>query len=510
MRKHYSEYVLFAILWGIIFSMLINNVFPYGDDIRKMASPDNPFPIPMPHLWIGNRVVDGFFIHYSFELFAHIYEIFYRVGAGYPKTFLDLFQTFASIVYASVFVLYTILFQRTARSFGGLGGLVVPATVAVMVAGCFMFYAAPYWELTTLFAYTITALISLAFLLTAFPLHGLSWAKGAGENRENLSGAKLIVLSVGSYFVAVGLEIFVVFSWIYIISYYMAIIVTRPGFDGTLRDGYLAVIRDIKGRFSIIFQFALYSGWAMYAVATSGRTEQGVKGAISAVPHFDYLSLVERSWGAKLLLGIMLACLLLVLGKIAFKKEWVGKLTRVSSISKLARIQPWATFLFFLSFGYAVALVWLSELTAKQYFVSTNFLLPLMFVVLLCVFLPLLFLVERYAYGWIKGASFLVLLMFFVLGLGNAMKGGHFTRKNEEQMRMALDEAARVKNGPVEVDFQLPHQVTGNEGYPLLPGKHAAGWYRWSFRKVLNRYYGTHFNKSGPVFVTKLRGTKKE
>ena len=103
----------------------------------------------------------------------------------------------------------------------------------------------------------------------------------------------------------------------------------------------------------------------------------------------------------------------------------------------------------------------------------------------------------------INGMLATTLLVAAVYSLGDMMNKADKRIPELAKMRYAYDQAAKASGNEVFINFTLPTRFKHNEGYPLLPGENAENWFRNSYRKMLNKYYGTNFDRSGPVFVTR-------
>ena len=501
-NRKYLGWGLLAFLGIIAYALTQGSVFPQGDDLAHLVT-DRAFPVPERWIWISNRVIDGFFNAYFFQLFQILYDIFPGLGAA--RDFVDLYRAYNALVY-SVFVIAAVsLTNLTVREFVGKGSFEL--LVTSLLAFCAVLrWMPPNVGSTFLFAYQVTAVITLAFLLLAYPPFRFESAARDELAREPLSRPRYVLLSLLAYLTAVGLEAFVVFAWLYIAAYYAALFTVHLRSSPARRD-MRSILRSMSPSglqtHTITLQFLLYSVWSLYALTTSGRTRIGLTPGAELVswyrfPALDMASI--RSSGAHLLALVLISCI-----GYALLRRIGNRGSRVARDRLFAPTTLLSLFVFssVLGFGYLGGLVALGDIASINYVNDPKFIFPLKFVLLTLLLALLLPLVGLFRNALLEGVAVVGLFVYCTAIVAEQMMQAGKERVAAERIRKAFRAAAVAPDNFVSVPFVLPNIIPNNEGYPLLPAGKAAEWYRTSYRLMLNKYYKANFDNFGPIFYTK-------
>jgi len=486
---------LFAVLWIIAYALTVDSAFPRGDDLLHLVA-DRAVPIPKRGLWISNRVIDGFFTAFAFRSFEPLYRVFPGLGAG--RDFVDLYRAFNALIYATTLGCAALLLQRTVLAWTEKSGLQL--FFAWLVALCALFpWIPPNAGMTDLFAYQVTAVITLALLSIAYPLHDLGYGTRSQSGGQPFSRSKYLFLSLLAYLTAVGLEAFVAFAWLWIGAHYMlssSLHLRRARVTRDTPSG--STSRISLNRHTIALQFLVYSVWSLYALTTSGRTRTGLAagpGSASWSNVADLAVVAIHSSGAQLL-TLATVC---GIGYCLLHEIKVPGVRRDKLIDR-ATVILLVTFSFIVGTGYLAGLIMLGAVTRIEYVNDARLVFPLNFVLLAQLLVLSLSLLNPLAGATLKRLAVVVALACSAAVLVDEMSFAAKQRELARSIRDAFRRAALARDEFVNVPFPLPHTIPGNEGYPLLPAAKSADWYRRSYRLMLNKYYGTHFDSSGPVF----------
>jgi hypothetical protein len=488
---------LLVMLWIIAYALTVDSVFPLGDDLAHLVV-DRGVPIPKRGLWVSNRVVDGFFAAFTFQTFEPLYNVLPGIAAR--KDFVDLFRAFNALIYSTALGCAALLLHRTVCKWDGKGRLQI--LFAWLVALCALFqWMPPNAGMTDLFAYQITAVITLGFLSITYPLSDLRSTASNPPLDQPFSRSKYLFLSLLAYLTAVGLEAFVAFAWLWILAHYVTSsrsFLRRFRTMSDRRSMFPSTFRGSLNRHTIALQFLLYSVWSIHALTTSGRTRTGLAAGPESMSWSNVADLglmAIRSPGAQLLILAMVCAI----GYCLLRRINVRGVARDKLIDRDTMVFL-STFSLIVGAGYLAGLVALGVVTRIDYVNDARLVFPLKFVLLAQLLTLSLSLLDSLVSETLKGVAVVVSLACSVAVLTDQMSLAAKQHETAEPIRDAFRRAALAQDEFVSVPFSLPNTIPGNEGYPLLPAAKAADWYRSSYRLMLNKYYGTHFDQSGPVF----------
>jgi len=488
---------LLAVFWIIAYALTVDSVFPRGDDLVHLVA-DRAVPIPKRGLWVSNRVIDGFFTAVAFRTFEPLYGLFPGLGAG--RDFVDLYRAFNALIYATTLGSVALVLQRTLRTWTENGRLEL--VFAWLVALCALLqWMPPNAGLTDLFAYQVTAVITIAFLSIAYPLQGIGRSTKSGTEGQPFSRSTYVIVSLLAYLTAVGLEAFVAFAWLWIAAHYLLssrFLLRRTRAMRDTPSNFPATAPIGRNRNTITLQFLVYSIWSFHALTTSGRTRTGLAAAPASVSWSNVADLALaaiHSPGAQFLaLATIFGIGYSVLSGSNVPGVRRDKLTDRDPVNFLVM------FSLIVGVGYLAGLVALGVATRIDYANDGRLVFPLKFVLLVQLLVLSLSLLDSLASATLKRVAVVVAVACSAVVLVDQVSLAADQRELAQSIRDAFRRAALARDEFVSVPFPLPHTIPGNEGYPLLPASKAADWYRSSYRLMLNKYYGTHFDPSGPVF----------
>ena len=495
-------HLFFLFIWIGLFLLLQDSIYVKGDDPDKIFW-HRPVPVPNVGSWIGNRVVDDYVQGFLFQTFELIYEFFLPIGKS--GNFLSMFQTFNSIMFASVYIGWLYLFVRTTKELYSDDNHDIWAAFVFSagVLGSLIMYI----NMSIMFAYQVTALITVYFLLSAFPLGALKILPGTETNDEAVDREKnSVFLLLCAYLVAVSLESFMIFSWQYIGCYYLALL-TKLFILGDRNLLFQKLWTKIKCDQRILLPFFLFSSWALYSVSTSGRTQRGLSAAPESLADLPLLKykVFEFAFHKSTYFKIpILFSLILLVFFVLFAKNVLDAMREggIRSVrDRFLNISPFVMFLMTLIFVYTVSLLLLSELTNINYVNDNKMRLPLDFLTLTFVFILGLDIVKKAKIPVFNAVLIIWMFVGLLAVFGDNITLSSASHIEAEKQRNAFDLASKATGNVVKIPFEPPKSGYGDS---VLPGPHAPDWYRKKYRLMLNRYYGTTFDHTGPVFVIEL------
>ena len=496
-RYRHLKAGLLALLWLAAYALTVDSVFPRGDDLAHLVA-DRAVPIPQRGLWVANRVIDGFFTAFTFQAFESLYSVVPGIRAG--RDFVDLFRAFNALIYATALGCAAALLCRSLRVWIRKGLLQFLFAWLAGLGALFQ-WMPPNVGMTELFAYQVTAVITIAFLSIAYPMIDPGGDAMGQPAAERFSGSTYLLLSLLAYLTAVGLEAFVAFAWLYIAAHYATssgFFLRRSRASPGPRSMFPSTFRDSLNRHTIALQFLVYSIWSIHALTTSGRTRVGLAAGPQSVSWSDVLELTLmaiRSPGAQLVALVLVFCA----GFGLLRSVHLAGVDRGLMIGRNALVSQFA-FSLVVGAGYLAGLVALGAVTRIDYVNDAKLVFPLKFVLLVQLLALSLSLLSALTSGAMKRIAVVVVFAWCAAVVASQMSVATGQREAARQVRDAFQRAALAQGNVVGVPFPLPQAIPANEGYPLLPAANAADWYRRSYRLMLNKFYGTHFDSSGPVF----------
>lgn len=495
----------------ILYACYSSGAYPQGDDVNQLLSRSGN-PLPNPGGWIANRVVDSFFSPYLFLLFHPL-----NVAIN-GDSFFQSYSKYAGLLNAGIACL---IIAKTSNQISR-GIRTSKLLNACIIAACLsLTLFIVYGDTTHTIAYNLTWLVTFAFITSLVPI---SWITNEGirqqiSETDSISPFLLLVLA---YFTAFGHELYMVFAWIYLITYASL---------ATLRDLRISVVKLCIRRWcsaiiskllagftstKALLAYLLFSTITIPLLLSSGRSN--ISSTVTADRNIQDLTSFAKQFATAFISNksTPVLALLLSITFISCALAFRAKLKQTQGLSITTK--PWKKALlgsfFPFSFSLLVSIFYLIILLIAGYkdstiFVSNGlndnitpgrsllFLAPILFLNLSVALRSGLCLINDNQTITIV-IAFIILIIF----LSSTFRFLYMIREDmtmRKKVSMAFESAAVSSIDAIEINFCLP-RVEGNDGYPILPGPNAAEWYRQAYRIIYAKYYGRYFTQQGPVF----------
>lgn len=488
---------LIAVIATMVFVILKPSIYPLGDDFWHLEGTDRSLPIPMMHLTNGSRAIDKYVTYHAFGLFERGYAALFE-APRYGR-FFDLFQTLNAVIYTIIYAALIYLPFPLSNKSGAKPSIF--HFCVVISASIIMLQQMPYITMTDLFGYQLTACLTIVFLVTLFPIDIFLNKQRLRENK--LSPGRFFLFSFLAYSVSVGMETFVVLSWIYIGLYY-GILIAREACSGSdIKCAVMSILVSDKARALVIAQFFFFSAWSMFAVLSSKREAMLIAEGkhLEKIDFSDTLQAFFLSNAGIFLISILLIYFIYLLIYSRFNSSKVQKIDSARRIENL-----WLfTFILLLLVGYGIVLWLQSWLTNINYF-TVKFIMPITMITFISISAALSCGLQNPLYTFPVTLALGIALTFQLVSL-HKYCANQAVMANQIRHVFLRTSNNLGRQGSFQVPFKLP--LHSNDGYPLLPGINAQPWFRRTYRNILNRYYLSGFsNRNTPVFYEKKTDAK--